>query len=78
MDGRRILDLISQHKTAAATMIIGLIAGPIVGVMLSDYISITPNRLVRLLENGEVEECHCCRWGGTNFIGCQPDRKMAN
>lgn len=36
-------------------MIIGLIAGPIVGVILDDYIGIPPNRLVRLLENGKEE-----------------------
>jgi hypothetical protein len=35
-------------------MIIGLIAGPTVGAMLVDYINITPNRLLGLLENGDV------------------------
>jgi hypothetical protein len=54
MAGKRILNLIAQHRTAAVTMIIGLIAGPIVGVMLIDYISITPNRLIRHLEAGDV------------------------
>ena len=36
-------------------MIIGLIAGPIVGVLLNDYIAVTTARLTRLLEYGEVE-----------------------
>ena len=36
-------------------MIIGLILGPIVGVLLNDYIAVTPARLTRLLENGDVD-----------------------
>lgn len=54
MRAARIVDLIAQHKTAAATMIIGLIAGPIVGVMLNDYITVTPKRLAGLLEDDKV------------------------
>jgi uncharacterized protein YjbI with pentapeptide repeats len=56
MRRERIVKLISQHKTAAVIMVIGLIAGPIVGAMLVDHVSITPNRLVKLLENGDVSE----------------------
>ena len=36
-------------------MIIGLIARPIVGVLLNDYIAVMPARLTRLLEYGDVE-----------------------
>jgi uncharacterized protein YjbI with pentapeptide repeats len=54
MSGRRLTNLIAQHKTAAITMIIGLIAGPIVAVMLNDYISVTPKRLAGLLEDDKV------------------------
>jgi uncharacterized protein YjbI with pentapeptide repeats len=51
---RRLVDAIAQHKTAAVTMVIGLIAGPIVGVTLNDYINITPKRLAGLLEDDKV------------------------
>jgi uncharacterized protein YjbI with pentapeptide repeats len=56
MRGTRVINTIKQHKTAIVFTIIGLIAGPIVGAMLVDYISITPNRLVKHLENGEVSQ----------------------
>lgn len=42
--------------TATVFTIVGLIAGPFVGGMLNDYISITPSRLVKLLESGDVQE----------------------
>lgn len=41
---------------ASVFTIIGLIAGPLVAGMLNDYISITPTRLVKLLESGNVAE----------------------
>ena len=44
----------AQKKTAIP-MIIGLIARPIVGVLLNDYIAVMPARLTRLLEYGDVE-----------------------
>ena len=56
MRGARIIKIITQYKTAIVFTIIGLIAGPIVGTMLVDYISITPHRLVKHLENGEVSQ----------------------
>jgi uncharacterized protein YjbI with pentapeptide repeats len=56
MRGARVINTITQHKTAIVFTIIGLIAGPIVGAMLVDYISITPSRLVKHLENGEVSQ----------------------
>ena len=40
----RVRHLVADNKKGAITMIIGLIAGPIIGVMLIDYISITPTR----------------------------------
>ena len=40
MVGGRLVNLVAQHTTADVIMVIGLIAGPIVGVILSDYISI--------------------------------------
>src|SRR5918996_2013139 len=54
MRGTRITDIITRYKTAIVFTIIGLIAGPIVGVMLNDYISITPKRLAGLLEDDKV------------------------
>jgi hypothetical protein len=54
----RIRHLVADNKktaiTAAITLIIGLIAGPIVNATLIDYISITPKRLAGLLEDNEV------------------------
>jgi len=55
LPSNRLLDSIAAHKKTAITMIIGLIAGPIVGVLLNDYIAVTPARLTRLLENGDVD-----------------------
>jgi uncharacterized protein YjbI with pentapeptide repeats len=54
ISGRRFKDLVSEHKKTAISMIIGLIAGPIVGATLVDYIDVTPRRLAGLLENDEV------------------------
>lgn len=54
MLGDRIRHQIADNKKGAITMIVGLIAGPIVGVILIDYISITPTRLAGLLEHDEV------------------------
>jgi hypothetical protein len=49
-----IADVITRYKTPIIFTIIGLIAGPIVGVMLNDYITITPKRLAGLLEDDKV------------------------
>src|ERR671919_491155 len=54
MRGRRIKEIIIQHKTAIVFTIIGLIAGPIVGAMINVYITITPKRLAGLLEDDKV------------------------
>jgi hypothetical protein len=54
MRGTRIKDIITQHKTAIVFTIIGLIAGPIVGATINDYISINPKRLASLLEDDRV------------------------
>ena len=43
-----VINLITQYKSAIVFTIIGLIVGPIVGVMLNDYINITPKRLAGL------------------------------
>ena len=45
----------SRAQKKPITMIIGLIARPIVGVLLNDYIAVMPARLTRLLEYGDVE-----------------------
>ena len=50
----RIVNLVAQHKTAVVFTIIGVIASPIVGIVVTDYISITPKRLVELLEDDKV------------------------
>ena len=42
----RIVNLVAQHKTAVVFTIIGVFASPIVGIVVTDYISITPKRLV--------------------------------
>src|SRR5919108_4245862 len=54
MVGRRLIDIISKNKTTAITTIFGLIAGPIIGYYIIDYITITPSDLVQSLENGDV------------------------
>jgi hypothetical protein len=41
---------------ATLLTIVTLIAGPVIASMLEDHINITPNRLVKLLENGEVSK----------------------
>jgi hypothetical protein len=38
----RIVNLVAQHKTAVVFRIIGVIASPIVSIVVNDYISITP------------------------------------
>ena len=54
MRGERIKSIITQHKTAIVFTIIGLIAGPIVGAMINEYITITPKRLAGLLEDTKL------------------------
>ena len=54
MLGERIRHLVADNKKTAITMIIGLIAGPIIGAILIDYVSIRPKRLAGLLEHDEV------------------------
>ena len=54
MPSGRIMNLLAQHRTAVVFTIIGVIASPIVGVVVTDYISITPKRLAGLLENDKV------------------------
>jgi uncharacterized protein YjbI with pentapeptide repeats len=54
MFGKRIRHAIADNKKTAITLIVGLIAGPIVGAILIDYVSITPKRLAGLLEHDEV------------------------
>lgn len=52
----KLWSVIIRHRTTAITMAIGLIAGPIVGAILIDYVSITPKRLAGLLEDAKVSE----------------------
>ena len=54
MPRARIVNLVAQHKTAVVFTIIGVIASPIVGIVVTDYISITPKRLPELLEDDKV------------------------
>ena len=54
MPGARIKNLLAQHRTAVVFTIIGVIASPIVGIVVTDYISITPKGLAGLLEDDKV------------------------
>jgi hypothetical protein len=54
MPSGRIMNLLAQHKTWVVFTIIGVIASPIVGIVVTDYISITPKRLAGLLEDDKV------------------------
>jgi uncharacterized protein YjbI with pentapeptide repeats len=54
--GRRLVNLVAEHKKTAITTIIGFIAGPIIGYLLIESITITPTDLVRDLENGQVSK----------------------
>ena len=54
MPRARIVNLVAQQKTAVVFTIIGVIASPIVGIVFTDYISITPKRLGELLEDDKV------------------------
>jgi uncharacterized protein YjbI with pentapeptide repeats len=40
----------------AATVIVGVIAPPVIGTTLNDSVSVTPSRLASLLENGNISE----------------------
>jgi hypothetical protein len=51
-----VMNILAQHRTAVVFTIIGVIASPIVGIVVTDYISITPKRLADLLENDLVSQ----------------------
>ncbi len=48
--GRRLANLVAEHKKTAITTIFGLIAGPIVGYLIIESITITPSDLASSLE----------------------------
>jgi uncharacterized protein YjbI with pentapeptide repeats len=56
MIGRRLANLVAEHKKTAITTIFGLIAGPIIGYLLIESITINPSDLVKDLENGDVSK----------------------